>query len=421
LLRNTASLYAAFGITSILGLLYWTVAARLFSQQDVGYGAAEVSAMTLLGTIGTFGLGTLLVGELPKRERRTELVSAALMACALGSLLLGLGFVLIAPLFSGRFAPMIGTLNQKALFVVGVVLTGLSIAFDLATIGVLRGGIQLARNMAFSLLKLSALPILAFVLHDRLGFDITFAWVIGLALSFVFVAARMALSGIPLLVRPDWSLLRSLGRTAMAHNWINVSVTVAPTIFPVLVTVLISPSANAAFYVAFTLSTLIYMIPTHLGTVLFAMAAGEPHSIAYRLRFGLKLSYIIGLPAVAILILGGHRILSVYGPGYARNATLPLCLLTLGYIPSVPKMLYMAISRANGRIAQCAAVLTVFTFLEIGAVALGALSDGLIGLSLALLVTLTVQGIATTPPVLRAVMSDRRHSAYRFHLFRQQY
>lgn len=409
LLRNAGSLVAATGATSVLGAVYWTFAARLFSQQQVGYGAAEVPTMTLLGTIGMFGLGTLLIGELPRRKRRAELITAALIACAMGSLALGLGFVLVAPSLSRRFAVMFSTSDQKELFVLGVVLTGVSLVFDLATIGVLRGGIQLARNVAFSFVKLVALPAFAFVLNDRLGVGIALSWVAGIAFSLVLVAVWLAISGTQLLAKPDWTLLRSLGRTTMAHNWLNIAITVPPTALPVLVTVLVSPSANAAFYVAFTLSSFLYVVPGHLATVLFALAAAEPQTIARKVRFASLLSYMIGLPAMAVLILAGHRMLSVYGPGYARIATVPMCLLALGYIPSVPKALYIAICRANGRIAYAATILTVFTIMEVGAAAAGGAADGLIGLSLALLAVLVVQGIAITPPILRAVMSRGRH------------
>ena len=407
LLLNAGSLYATVGVTSILGAVYWVLAARLFSQQDVGYGAAEVPTMALLGTIGVFGLDILLVGELPKRKRRAEFVSAALIACALGSLLLGLGFTLIAPHFSQRFATMIGTPDRKGLFAVGVALTSVSMAFDMATIGVLRGGIQLTRNLTFSLVKLAILPVFAFMLHDLLGFDITLSWIAGITLSLVLVAARMAHSGTRLLARPDWGLLRSLRRTTMAYNWINIAMTAPPYLFPVLVTILISPSANAVFYVAFTLSTLPYLIPHHLSTVLFAMAAAEPHATPDRVRFALKLSYIIGIPAMAVLILGGHRILSVYGPGYVRIGNVSMYLLTLGYIPSVLKTLYIAICRANDRITYCATILTVFAVVEVGGVAAGAAADGLVGLSLALLAVLTAEGIVIARPFLHAVIAPR--------------
>ena len=128
LLRNAGSLLVATGITSALGFVYWVIAARLFSQEAVGYSSAAVSAMGLLGTIGIFGLGTLLIGELPRRSRRAGLVSAALLASGLGSLVLGLGFALAAPHFSRRFVVILGTPGRTALFVLGVALTHQPIA-----------------------------------------------------------------------------------------------------------------------------------------------------------------------------------------------------------------------------------------------------------------------------------------------------
>jgi O-antigen/teichoic acid export membrane protein len=403
MLVNAGSLFATTGVTSILGAAYWVFAAKFFTPTEVGYGAAEIPVMLLLGTIGMFGLGTLLVGELPNCRNRAELVSAATIACAFGSLLLGLGFAYLAPFFNSRFATMLASPGQKGLLVVGVVLTGVSMVFDMASIGVLRGSIQLWRNLLFSLVKLICLPIFAAFLHDKLGVGIVLSWVVGIGLSLILVAAKLAFSGTRLTARPDWPLLRSLGRTAMAHNWLNIAITAPPAVFPVLVTLLVSPKANAAFYVAFTLSTFIYMIPTHLATVLFAMAAAEPEAIAPRVKFATKISYVIGLPAVAVLILAGHWILGIYGPSYAQLATVPMIVMTLGYIPSVPKALYIAICRAAGRTAFAATILTVFTVAEIAAAAAGGIIDGLLGLSVALLIVLTAQGLSLTPSIIRAV------------------
>ena len=68
------------------------------------------------------------------------------------------------------------------------------------------------------------------------------------------LAIRLRFSGYPVLPRPDWGVLRRLGRTAIAHNWLNLAITIPMTLIPVLVTVIVSPSANAAFYAAWTLS-----------------------------------------------------------------------------------------------------------------------------------------------------------------------
>jgi hypothetical protein len=146
------------------------------------------------------------------------------------------------------------------------------------------------------------------------------------------------------------------------------------------------------------------MVPSHLSTVLFAMAAAEPEEIAHRVRFANKLSYAIGLPVVAVLVLGSHWILSIYGPGYARVATIPMALVALGYIPSVPKALYIAICRANGRTTFVAVLLSVFTVVEIGGAVVGGIYDGLNGLAAGIFISLVAQGLYVTPPILRVIL-----------------
>jgi O-antigen/teichoic acid export membrane protein len=161
LLGSASSLAATTGVTSALGFAYWALAARLFSQRAVGYGSAAVSALTLLGTIGMFGLGTVLIGELPRRRPRAGLVSAALLASGIGSLVLGLGFAVFAPYVGARFKDMSGGPAQAVLFAAGVVATGVALVFDQATIGLARGGLQLSRNLVFGAAKLLALPAAA--------------------------------------------------------------------------------------------------------------------------------------------------------------------------------------------------------------------------------------------------------------------
>lgn len=408
-LKNASSLVATTGVASALGFLYWALAARLFTQQAVGYGAAAVSAMTLLGTIGMFGLGTVLIGELPRRRRRGGLVAAALLASALGSIVLGLGFAVVAPSIDRRFGPISDTPGLAALFAAGVMVTGASLVFDQATIGLMRGGLQLSRNVAFAAAKLLALPATAIILHARFGVGITASWVAGTAVSLVPVAIWLRLRGTRILPPPDWGVLRGLGRTAIAHSLLNIAITVPWSLIPVLVTVVVSPSANAAFYAAWMLINFLYIVPGALSTVLFAVAAADPQMIAPKLRFTLRLSVLIGLPGMAALILGGHLALSMFGEGYARAATLPLCLLAIGYLPAIPKIHYIAVCRATGKVPRAAAVLTAAASSEVTAAAVGGALGGLKGLSFALLGVYVVEGLVTAPPVLRAAMSRGRH------------
>jgi O-antigen/teichoic acid export membrane protein len=409
LLGNAGSLVATTGVSALLGFAFWAVAAHLFTQGAVGFAAAATSAMTLLGTVGVFGLGTFLMAELPRRPARANLIAAALLAAGLGSIVIGLVFVLVAPHVSASFRHSSGTAAGAVIFVLGVALTAATLVFDQATIGLLRGGLQLSRNAGFGAAKLLVLLVAGLVLRDRFGVGIELSWVAGLAISVVPIAVWLAWRGSDIFAQPDWHVLRGMSGTVAAHNWLNLAATAPTLVTPILVTVLVSPSANGAFYAAWMLVSVLYLVPTHLSTVLFAVAASDPQALARKLRFTLLVSLLVGLPGMAVLGLGAHLVLSIFGPGYVQEATLPLMLLVVAYIPVIFRTHYVAVCRAAGQMPRAAAVLTIAAALEVAAVVIGARSGGLVGLSVALVAVRLVTGAAVTPPVVRAALGKSRH------------
>jgi len=52
------------------------------------------------------------------------------------------------------------------------------------------------------------------------------------------------------------------------------------------------------------ISSLLFMVPVHLVTVLFAIASASPEVIAEKLRFVLRISLLIGLPVMLVLAGG---------------------------------------------------------------------------------------------------------------------
>jgi O-antigen/teichoic acid export membrane protein len=402
LLRNAGSLAATTGLTSLFGFVFWVIAAKELNRTAVGYGSAAVNAMSLLGTVGMFGLGTMLIGELPRRRERGGLMTASVIAASLGSFVLGLAFPLVAGAFGLHFPEISGTLPRLLLFAFGVMVTGGTLVFDEGTIGLLRGGVQLSRNLAASGIKLVALPATTLILHDGFGMGIMLAWVIGTVVSIVPAVIMLVRSGSRLFHRPDWGLLRRLAKVAMAHNWLNLAIATPPKLIPVLVTIAVSPSANAVFYVAWMIASLLFMVPVHLSTVLFAIASASPEVIAEKLRFVLRLSLLIGLPVMVVLAIGAHFTLNIFGHDYAVLGTVPLWLLIIEYIPQMPKAQYIAVCRATNKVGKAALVLSGTALAECASIIIGGKMGGLDGLCLAYLGVSFVEGAITAPTVLRA-------------------
>jgi hypothetical protein len=152
----------------------------------------------------------------------------------------------------------------------------------------------------------------------------------------------------------------------------------------------------------------VYMVPTHLSTVLFAIASATPEAIAEKLRFVLKFSFAVGIPIMLVLGVGAHLALSIFGSDYARLATVPMWLLLLGYLPAVPKTQYIAVCRATGQVSKAAGILLAQSIVELASVIIGGKMDGLIGVCAALLVVGVLEALMTSPMVIRAATGRLR-------------
>jgi O-antigen/teichoic acid export membrane protein len=412
LLRNAGSLAATTGLTSLFGFVFTIIAARSFVPNAVGWGNAAINAMQLFGTIGMFGLNTMLIGELPKRkqdgESRGGLVSASIAASAIGSVSLGLIFALIVGLRFNKSLPGVGgTLGEVLLFTFGTALTSATLVLDDATIGILRGGVQLWRNLALSGIKLAALPVTAIFLHDGLGVGLSLSYVIGIVGSVVAASVMLIRGGSTIFHRPDWASLRRLFPVAVNHNWLNLAMATPSRIIPIIVAVVVGGDKFAVFYAAWMITSLLFMVPVHLGTVLFALASASPQVIAEKLRFVLRVSLLIGLPVMAVLAVGAHFLLGVFDSPknhdiYTQLGQIPLWLLVIGYIPQMPRAQFIAVSRATNRVSQAAGLICFFACCEFASIYVGGRLGGLDGLSFAYLGVLCMEGLITAPTVLRA-------------------
>jgi O-antigen/teichoic acid export membrane protein len=403
LLANAGAMIGTTVVTSLLGVAFWWLAAHDFSQDAVGVAAAAIGAMTLLGFIATLGLGTLLMGELPRRESgHRSLINAALALTALVGAVLGILFGLIAPLLSANFSPLDDGWLQLGTFAAGVALTALAFVLDQALIGLLYGALQLRRNTVFSLVKFVALiPIAAFVSTAGAAW-IYGAWAAGIAISLLVLHRFYRERGDDPL-RPNFGQLNTMRGSAASHHAFNLALQIPALLLPVLVVGLVSAAANASFYIAWMISGLLVMIPVSLGTVLYPIGSREPERMTQGLRLTIAISFGAGLLANLVLLFAAPLILGVFGSTYADDGTTPLHILALGVFPLTFKTLYVSVHRVQQRIAVALPIVWGGTFLELCGATIGAQLGGLNGVAIGWLVAVCIEGLVMSRDVLRAL------------------
>ena len=408
LLTNAASLFATTGVTALSGVAFWWVAAHRLPLASVGYASAAVSAMTLIATVGMLGFGTMLIAEAGRVPGRSGgLITAALLAAGAVS---GAGALLVVGTagLAGGFIPSARSVGGAGWLVVGAALISVGFVLDQALVGLLAGGVQLARNTVFSLAKLGAVALVAGVWGPRYGVGVLAAWVLGAAVSLLVLAPILWRRRLGVVGRPDWVALYRLRRVTASHSVLNLATQATRLALPVLVTALLSATTGAVFYVAWMVAQLVYLLPGHLATVLFAIGAGETEVLADKLRVTLTVSVALGAVVTTAVAVFAHPLLAVFGPSYAADATWPLRLLLIGFLPMVVKVHYVAVVRVQRRLTLGAAVTAGGTLAELGGAIAGGLAGGLDGLCLGLLVVLVVEALVCAPTVALAAIHRAR-------------
>jgi O-antigen/teichoic acid export membrane protein len=410
LLANASSMVGTSLVTSVLGLVFWVVAARHFDRGAVGVASAATSAMILLGFTGTAGLGTLLMGELPQREAgHRSLLNAALIVAGAAGTALGLAFATIAPVVSSNFAPLDETSLAIVFFAGGVGLTSLGFVLDQALIGLLRGGLQLTRNVVFALIKLLALVVVAALVSGAGAAWIYSAWTAGIALSLVvLVRLYTRREGDPM--QPSFGLLHEMRRSAASHAAVNLALETADLAMPILVVMILSATANSGFYMAWMVAGFLVMIPLSLSMVLYAIESASSDRLLGRFRFTFRLSLAFGVIANLILLPGASPLLQLFGSAYADQATVLVHIMALGVFPLTVKTHYVAIRRLQRQLRTALPIVWAGTLLELGGGALGAVLGGLEGVAWGWLAGLCVEALVMGPDVWRALRGDTAES-----------
>lgn len=409
IVANAGSMVGTTGVTAIMGYAYWALAARQFAPEVVGFAAASVTAMALLGTVGMLGFGSLLIGELPRQPgAERELIGTALVVVTIAGTLLGTVFATGIGLISPDLASLGMSPLNIGLFGAGVGLTSLSMVLDQAMIGLLRGEVQLSRNVLFATAKLGALALLAFTAQAVTGVDIFVTWIAGIVISLLsmLVLLRRAVwhrpagaASRPFVLRAD--LLRRLGGAAAGHHALNLALQAPPLALPLVVTATLSAATNAYFYTAWMIAAFVFIGPFALTTALYAAVSREPDALRQRTRLTLGIASALGVAAnVGVFMMAGP-VLSLFGSTYAASAETCLRILAIEVFPLIVKDHYVTIARFDGRIGQASAIMSGFGVLRLVAAAGGAAVAGLEGLAIGWVAAACLEAMFVAGPVAR--------------------
>lgn len=414
--RSAYALLIGSAMTSVLGLVFWGLAARLYPPEAVGVATAVIASMTFLANLATLGLKNGLLRFLPSSgDGAAALVLRSYLLCSVVAALAAAVFLAGQPVWAAELGLLRANPAAMAGFVLATVAWVLFVLQDHVLAGLHRTVWVPVANTTYSVLKIGLLVVLA-------G---TSSWLLFVSYALPAVVAVLAVNLVALrdVVRsarrgpaPAAGSVTGIVRFAASDHASMLLLLAVVDLMPLLVLSRSGLADSAFYYLAFTIAYSLYLITADVGSALVAEAARTPERVQPLLRRALANALALAVPAVALGCLLAPVILGFLGPEYAASGTTLLQLLLLSAVPHVVVGLAVSLAHVQRRMRRVLGIHAAMAVLTFAGAEVGLRVLGLPGAGWAWLGTQTVIALfllATQLRFLWAPARDRRPAVAR--------
>ncbi|MBZ6288743.1 lipopolysaccharide biosynthesis protein [Streptomyces olivaceus] len=404
LFKNAYFLMLSTGVSAVLGLGFWLVAARYYSEEAVGQGSAAIAAMRLLASITATTMIGAVVRFVPRAGRATgPLVWRAYAASSAVVAVAAAVFLLTLDLWGASYAPL-GTAEAGTLFVAACVAWALLTLQDGVLTGLRKTEWVPAGNAVFSVGKLILLAVFATTL-PVLGIFVS--WAVAIAFSTLPLGWLIFRRLIPRQAAADRDVepprVREMGRFLAGDSLGALFSLAMINLLPVMVAVNFSAAENGYFYVAYTVGGTMEFMAINMASSLTAHASHDPRRLADGIRGALRRMTLLLVPVVLFLVVFAPQILAPFDEDYAEHGSTVLRLLAVGALPRIVVELYIGVLRVQGRTGVLAAVQGAMCVLVLGSATVLFTPAGIAGAGWAVLAGMSVVAVGCVPG-LRAAL-----------------
>lgn len=402
-LRSAYSLVINTVATGALGVLFWIVAARVFPPETVGRDSALIVTMVTISTICQVNLPNLFVRFLPENDNPSRVILWGFLANSGFALVLGVAAMAVMPRVSNELTLLALDSWVGWLWTASLALWGVFALQDAALTALRHAPWVASKNAIFGVLKLLCLPLFL-ILGVETG--IFLAWVVPMILMLLPINAlifRRAVRG-HLPAEDDGTQAplgsREVRRFLILDYGASTFIQGLYTVLPLLVLGILGSTANAYFWIPFSLITAVDMMSLSIATSMTVEGAFAKHRLAALARVAVRRFALLVVGAGLVLAVAAPLVLLPFGPEYVENGTSVLRVLSIGVVCHGVIELYIGLARVRRQgwgllgvaASRCALALALCTVLG--------QRHGTIGIAWGWALMSIVMALAVLPPII---------------------
>jgi O-antigen/teichoic acid export membrane protein len=402
------------GITAVLGLGYWFLAAHLYSPTAFGEGQTMISAMRLFSSLTGLAFVGVLARFIPVAGRRTaEFVLRGYATAGAVGLLAAVGFLLTLPFWGSAYAEL-GGLGPGLFFLASVLVWTIFTLQDVTLAGLRKAVWVPLNSFAFGVVKMIMLAVLAVSLPEGGIFGGIFvSWIVPTAMALIPINWFIFKVIIPRHVKQTEisaahpPRLREVGRFAAGDFPGALSVLLILYLVPVVIAAWLENAPLFGYFsVAHTLGSMIGLLAANMAVSLTVEGSFNAALLANTTHNALRRTFLIVGPVVVVTILAAPLILGVFGSELSAAGTPLLRLMALAVLPQALVEIYLSTLRARSRARELAIVQIGLAVLVLASIAVLFPVTGITGVGYAMLLSYSAVALAIIPG-LRKVLGRR--------------
>lgn len=380
--RNSFFMLLNSVVSNSFGFIFSIIIARYYSPVEVGLASTIISTSSIITSISNLGFVTGIIMFLPTaKEAATKLINSIMTLVTLITV-----FITVIYLIN------INTLSKSLLFIVDSYFY--TVIFIIATVAAVLVLIQ--DSIFIALRKSEYLVFKNLVFGSRLVFPfllISFGSM-GIFASYCIANLLAIIIGnycfFPRIIK-DYSpkiyiknnIIKKILKYSLGNNIANIFQMLPGLILPIIITDVLNPSSTAFFYVAWTITAVLYIVPKSITTPLFAEISHDESNFSLEIKKAIKLIIILIIPCTFIFMFIGGKLLLLYGEEYAKNSFQLLIILIVAVIPISINEIYYTVWRFEKKINYIIIATGLITFFTIIAGYILSIEYNLIGFGFA--------------------------------------
>lgn len=382
LLRNALFLVANSILGSFAGFMFWLIAARYYSAEDVGLASTIISTIGLIALFSNLGFSISLIRFLSNsKEKARNLINSCMTVSGSLAAILSITYII----FIEKLSPALAYIQKDKIyiiiFVVFTILTIISNLQESIFIAYRRANLSFIK---MSLLNFIKIPIIFIVMSfGSLGIILSYgiAYFVAVFTALYILIPKINNDYIPN-ITIEWEIVKDISNYSVGNYISWIFETLPNFILPIMITNVLNPEMTAYFYMAWMVAGIVFIIPKSIATSLLAEGAHEEASLKNNIVKSLKSTFKIVIPGIFGVFLFGDKILMLFGNEYSTNATKLLLLLSLSSIPMIFNNIYISINRLKKDLVS---IILINVLIDVGTLLIGYITIeryGILGIGL---------------------------------------